>query len=42
MNANPNFVLSVNAASITRLAITYQLANSKDVSWKVYHESLWV
>ena len=33
---------SVNAASITRLAITYEVASDKDISWKIYKESLWV
>ena len=33
---------SVNACSITRLAITYEVVNDKDVSWKVYKESVWM
>lgn len=34
-------VSSVNAVSLTRLAITYQVAKDKDVSWKGYKDSLW-
>ena len=33
---------SVNTCSITRLAITYEVVNDKDVSWKVYKESVWM